>query len=137
MQLVPSRSSARVLQGQFTAKAVCPDCRESYQPDSGTISLFRDARVVAIDERKPGRAGKFFRGRGCDACRQTGFRGRTGIFELLQVSDSVRQILLRNPDVAARREAGREQGMTTLKEDGWRKAQAGITTVEEVLRVVD
>src|SRR6266702_1992545 len=77
------------------------------------------------------------RGRGCSACRHTGYRGRTGIFELLVVTDDVRQQLLKVPNPSALRELAVAQGMVTLRRDGWSKVQAGITTVEEVLRVTD
>jgi len=77
------------------------------------------------------------RGRGCTACRATGYRGRTGIFELLVITEAMKQAFLRGPDPAALRALAAEQGMRTLRQDGWAKVQAGITTVEEVLRVAD
>ncbi len=125
---------------QRLVRKVCTECREPYQPDPGVLGLFQEpqiAQIAPIGQRRFSRAERFYRGKGCMACRQTGYRGRTGIYELLTVSDPIRQILLRNPDVGALRQAAREQGMTNLREDGWRKAKAGITTVEEVLRVVD
>ena len=122
---------------QRLVRRVCAECREVYQPDSGVLALFQDTSVASLEEWKAGKTQRFYRGKGCGACRQTGYRGRTGIYELLIVSDAIRQILLRNPDVGALRTAAREQGMRTLKEDGWSKVQAGMTTVEEVLRVVD
>jgi general secretion pathway protein E len=76
------------------------------------------------------------RGRGCAKCRETGYHGRTGLFELLVLSEEARQAFSRVEDVPRLREMAREQGMVTLREDGWRKVQAGLTTVEEVLRVV-
>jgi type II secretory ATPase GspE/PulE/Tfp pilus assembly ATPase PilB-like protein len=76
------------------------------------------------------------RGRGCAACRDTGYLGRTGIFELLVVTDTIRELLARSEEKAGLRQAALQQGMVPLREDGWRKVQAGVTTVEEVLRVV-
>ena len=122
---------------QRLVRKVCAECREVYQPDSGVLALFQDTSVASLEDWKAGKTHRFSRGKGCGACRQTGYRGRTGIYELLMVTDPIRQILLRSPDVGALRAAAREQGMRTLKEDGWSKVQAGITTVEEVLRVVD
>mgnify|MGYP001396901418 CR=1 FL=1 len=78
---------------------------------------------------------KVFHGKGCKECSQTGFRGRTGIYELLVVDDAVRQLILTKATAQKIRDAAREKGMTTLREDGWEKVTAGITTVEEVLRV--
>jgi len=77
------------------------------------------------------------RGKGCPTCRNTGYYGRTGIFELLVVTDEIRRALIEAADANTLRELARSQGMTTLKQDGWRKVQAGITTVEEVLRVAE
>ena len=78
---------------------------------------------------------KFFHGKGCKECSQTGFRGRTGIYELLIVDDAIRQLILTKATAQKIRDAAREKGMTTLREDGWEKVTAGITTVEDVLRV--
>jgi general secretion pathway protein E len=111
---------------QRLVRRICPDCRERYQPDPS---------VVALLAQQPVGEATLERGIGCGACRQTGYRGRTGIFELLIVTDEVKQGLARSADLAALRSLAREQGMVSLRADGWRKVQAGITTVEEVLRV--
>ncbi len=120
-----------VLEGvlaQRLVRRICPECRERYRPDPGAVALLAQHPVghVALE-----------RGRGCAACRHTGYRGRTGLFELLLLTDEIKQALLKSPDSAALREIAHAQGMTTLRQDGWRKVQAGITTVEEVLRVTD
>ncbi len=111
---------------QRLVRKICPDCRERYKPDPGAVALLAHHPVghVALE-----------RGRGCAACRHTGYRGRTGLFELLVLTDEIKQALLKSPDAGALREIAHAQGMTTLRQDGWRKVQAGITTVEEVLRV--
>src|SRR5690606_40308508 len=75
------------------------------------------------------------RGRGCAACRGTGYRGRTGIFELVTVDDELRAALLRRRDAGALRRLALERGMRPLRLDGWRQVAAGVTTPEEVLRV--
>ena len=111
---------------QRLVRRICPDCRERYQPDPS---------VVALLAQQPVGETTLERGAGCGACRQTGYRGRTGIFELLMVTDEVKQGLARSADLSALRSLAREQGMVSLRADGWRKVQAGITTVEEVLRV--
>ena len=74
-------------------------------------------------------------GRGCDACGGTGFRGRSGIFELLPVTASVKDLILARADVGALRAKAASEGMRPLREDGWEKVRRGITTIEEVLRV--
>ncbi len=123
--------TAATLEGvlaQRLVRRICPECRERYKPDPGAVALLAQQPVghVALE-----------RGRGCAACRNTGYRGRTGLFELLLITDEIKQALLKSPNAGALREIAQSQGMTTLRQDGWRKVQAGITTVEEVLRVTD
>jgi general secretion pathway protein E len=113
---------------QRLVRKICPDCRERYKPDSDAVALLARQPVGRL---------VLERGRGCAACRQTGYRGRTGIFELLVVTEEIKQQLLKTPNAGALRTLAEGQGMVTLRQDGWRKVQAGITTVEEVLRVTD
>ncbi|MGH7659248.1 MAG: GspE/PulE family protein, partial [Gemmatimonadales bacterium] len=116
---------------QRLVRKICPDCRERYRPEPAAAAVLAGQPVPV-----GGSSSYLQRGRGCPGCRQTGYRGRTGIFELLPMTDALRQALLGAPDIMDLRRIAGEQGMTTLKQDGWSKAQAGITTVEEVLRVV-
>jgi type II secretory ATPase GspE/PulE/Tfp pilus assembly ATPase PilB-like protein len=74
-------------------------------------------------------------GRGCEACGGTGYRGRAGIFELLPVTEGVKDLILSRADAGAIRAKSVAEGMRLLREDGWEKVRQGITTVEEVLRV--
>jgi general secretion pathway protein E len=74
-------------------------------------------------------------GRGCEACAGTGYRGRTGIFELLPVTEGVKELILSRADSGTIREKAIGEGMRLLREDGWEKVRRGITTIEEVLRV--
>ena len=113
---------------QRLVRRVCSECRERYRPDPGSVALLA---------QHPVKDQVLERGRGCGGCRGTGYRGRTGMFELLVVTEEIKQAFLRGPDAAALREIARAQGMRTLRQDGWAKVQAGITTVEEVLRVTD
>jgi type II secretory ATPase GspE/PulE/Tfp pilus assembly ATPase PilB-like protein len=76
-----------------------------------------------------------FEGRGCEECSNTGYRGRAGVFELLPVSDNIRQLILKRSSADAIREAAVQQGMRTLRDDGWRTVGRGVTTVAEVVRV--
>jgi len=75
--------------------------------------------------------------KGCDKCRKTGYSGRLGIYELLTVDDQLRDVIARNPNVAEFRRMCLERGMVTLRQDGLRKVQRGMTTVQEVLRVTE
>ncbi len=112
---------------QRLVRRVCPDCRERYRPDPAAASLLVGGPVGDL---------VLERGRGCAGCRNTGYRGRTGVFELLQMSDAIRQLLMVRPDVGSIRHVARDHGMRTLRQDAWTKVQAGVTTIEEVLRVV-
>ncbi|MCL6630270.1 MAG: type II secretion system protein GspE, partial [Armatimonadetes bacterium] len=82
-----------------------------------------------------GSAKELYRGRGCDLCKQTGYRGRTGIYELLVIDDCIRSLILSRAPASEIRDAACARGMRTLRQDGWIKVKKGITTVEEVVRV--
>jgi type II secretory ATPase GspE/PulE/Tfp pilus assembly ATPase PilB-like protein len=108
-------------------RRLCEDCITTYTPDTG--------QVAALAGRPVGRT-TLRRGTGCPTCRGTGFRGRLGLFELLLVTDAVKDAIATGKSRAELRAAAVEGGMVSLREDGWRKVQAGLTTVEEVFRVV-
>ena len=76
-----------------------------------------------------------FRGKGCQACSFTGMRGRVAIYEVMPVSQEIRELILRNASTAEIREVARSQGMRSLRQNGIQKVLDGVTTVEEVLRV--
>lgn len=78
---------------------------------------------------------KLARGTGCDHCAHTGYRGRTGIYELLMVSDEIRHLILQRADSKTIKDTARQLGMQTLREAGWRKVQLQRTTNAEVIRV--
>jgi general secretion pathway protein E len=113
---------------QRLVRRICPDCREHYIPDP---------QVVALLAQHPVGRPTLVRGTGCPACRGTGYRGRTGIFELLVVTDEIKQAVARGAGAVELRELARGQGMVTLRQDGWARVEAGVTTVEEVLRVTE
>ncbi len=113
---------------QRLVRRICPDCREHYTPEP---------RAVAVLAEHPVGRPTLVRGSGCSACRGTGYRGRTGIFELLTVTDEIKQAVARGSSAGELRELARGQGMVTLRQDGWARVEAGVTTVEEVLRVTE
>jgi general secretion pathway protein E len=118
-----------VLEGvlaQRLVRRICSACKELFvSPPADLQALGVDA-----DPRTP-----LYRGRGCEECRGTGYRGRTGIYELFEITEEVRSLTLRRASTREIRRHAIENGMVTLRLDGWLKAREGVTTVEEVLRV--
>jgi len=121
-------SSLECVMAQRLARRVCPECREEQEPPH---------EMMLIMEKELGYAPptKQFRGVGCSNCRFTGFAGRLGLFEILPVSDSVRDLILDEKSAGAIKAQAVSEGMTTLRQDGWRKVLGGQTTIEEVIRV--
>ena len=113
---------------QRLVRKLCPHCRQAYRPGP---ELLREA---GLSQDWPADA-VLYREAGCDQCMNIGYRGRTGIYELLSVDEQVRELLLQNRDAAAIKQAGISAGMTSLREAGIAKALAGETSIEEVLRV--
>ena len=119
-------SSVNAIVAQRLVRTICPRCKEAYPPDAHTI------HELGLKERQDV---VLYRGRGCDYCLQTGYKGRSGIFEFLLVDDDLRGLIIQTSDSATLRKAAVAKGMRTLREDGVKRVLAGITTVEEVLRV--
>ncbi|MCD4786273.1 MAG: type IV-A pilus assembly ATPase PilB [Candidatus Eremiobacteraeota bacterium] len=122
-------SSVIAILAQRLARLICPNCKEAYTPPIESIKQFGLAAFTEADIT-------FHRGRGCDHCKMTGYRGRTGIFELLNVTDRIRSLILQRASAAEIRQASVEEGMKTMQDDGLRKVLDGVTTIEECLRVV-
>lgn len=113
---------------QRLVRVICPECKEAYTPP---VEAFRRLNLAMDLESVT-----FYRGRGCDRCRQTGYKGRIGVFELMMVSDHLRELVLRKAPTHELRQAALEGGMITLRQDAMQKILEGITTMEEALRVV-
>jgi len=122
-------SSVLAVMAQRLLRRVCDQCRRVLRP---TAELLAEIGLTA--EEAEGRT-LYTGGGGCPACKETGYRGRTGIHELLVVDDDIRTLIMKNADAAAIRRAATAAGMVTLREDGASKVLAGETTIEEVLRV--
>ncbi len=112
---------------QRLVRLICPECK---------VATGLEAGGEPQQNGIPGHLlGRTYMGKGCPACAMTGYRGRTGIYELMLVEDAVRQLILQRADAAALRQTSIAQGMQTLAEDGWAKVAQGRTTTQEVLRV--
>lgn len=112
---------------QRLVRRICDACRAEYHPTPERIALLAD---------EPASSTTYTHGEGCPSCRGTGFRGRIGIFELLVLSDALREAVMRRAPGQELRELATGAGLRPLRADGWAKVKAGLTTVEEVLRVV-
>lgn len=120
-------SSLEAVLAQRLLRKICPQCRKAYLPDNALLQQLRlDAGILQQKE--------FFQGSGCDACANTGYSGRLGIFEMLSITESVREMISEGKPAAAIRERAMNEGMRTLREDGLRNIFTGVTTVEEVIR---
>jgi len=113
---------------QRLCRKICSHCKEEFEP-SADMKEFLSLQGFTSD--------KTFRGKGCDRCRKTGYAGRLGIYELMVMDDSLRDVITRNPDVTQLRKLCRERGLITLRQDGFDKAMRGLTTVDEILRVTE
>ena len=121
---------ASVLEGvlaQRLVRLVCTGCRKPYEPDAGEL------RAVGVDRVPAGAS--LSHGTGCDDCRGTGYRGRTGIYEFMVMSEELRGLTLRKTPGHEIRQRAIAGGMATLRQDGWHKCCLGLTTVDEVVRV--
>jgi general secretion pathway protein E len=106
---------------QRLVRLICPECREEYLPEPELVKEFHTKTLL--------------KGRGCENCNQSGFKGRTGIFELLVVNEEIRDLILKKVNASKIKEHAIKLGMKTMREDGFQKVQKGLTTIEEVLRV--
>ncbi|MGB2401819.1 MAG: GspE/PulE family protein [Akkermansiaceae bacterium] len=112
---------------QRLLRTICKDCRASYEPNEALLNQLGVSSHELGDK-------EFYTGRGCDVCDQTGYKGRRGLFELLDMSDPIRELVTdRAPTVVIKQKAI-ELGMNTLREDGLRNIYEGNTTIEEVLK---
>ncbi len=117
-------SGIKAVLAQRLVRTICPVCKEKYTPPEYEIR--RLGFPVNLDEVD------LYHGAGCDNCNQTGYQGRMGVYELLITSDRIREMVMKGESATAIRREARLSGMTTMREDAWRKALMGITTVEEV-----
>lgn len=138
---VPAFLVAAVLNcimAQRLVRKIHLDCIESYEPDSVTIEIIKaQLKVLGVEPEKIDLPNRFYRGKGCAIDNHTGYEGRVGIYELLGVTESIRKIILDpNFSLDNLRQAARGEGMISMFEDGLRKVGQGITTIDEVLRVI-
>jgi general secretion pathway protein E len=135
------------LLAQRLVRRVCPECREAYRPDDEDVATLglspadfwagRARRVRFKGDASPPPPGMLYRARegGCSACLGAGYKGRTAIYELLLIDDTIRQLANKNTDGPTIKRAAVAAGMRTLREDGAQKVLAGLTTAAEVMMI--
>ncbi len=134
IRLVDMGVAPFLIAGSFTGviaqrlvRKICAKCKESYKPSKALLSS------LEIQKKDV----SFSRGKGCRFCKGTGYKGRVALFELMLMSDKIRDLITANAPVTALRKQAEKEGMKGLKEDGLGKALAGITSIEEVARVTE
>jgi type IV pilus assembly protein PilB len=120
-------STLEAVLGQRLLRSICRQCRTTYKPNETLLA------ELGISQQDIG-SKQFFYGKGCDACNNTGYKGRKGIYELLKISDPIRELINERAPTVTLKQKAVELGMVTLRQDGLRSIFAGDTTVEEVLR---
>ena len=118
-------STVEGVMAQRLVRTICPDCKEEYTPHE----------VPADFPRNGDGPPRLWHGAGCRSCRQSGFRGRMGIYELMPTGDSIREMCVERVNSSHIRKQAITEGMITLRQDGWRKVHQGKTTIDEVARV--
>ncbi len=113
--------------GQRLLRRICSGCRVSYKPSQAVLAQLGIAASDIGDKQ-------FYTGQGCEACNDTGYRGRQGLFELLDMSNPIRELIAQRAATVVLKQKAQELGMRTLREDGIRNIFEGITTIEEVLK---
>lgn len=120
-------SSLRAVMAQRLVRRLCKFCKEPYTPNE------RERRLLGMSEEHTN-THTYYKGQGCPACTR-GYKGRVGIYEILSITSEITEMIFQNQPANALREAGRRNGMHGLRDDALRKAEDGVTTLEEVIRV--
>src|SRR5581483_9362317 len=120
-------ATVEAILAQRLVRRICTKCKEETRP---TTDMLADLQMTGQDI-----AGKrFYRGRGCEHCNNTGYRARVGLFELMVLNDELREMIMRNASTDELRDRARSYGMVTLRDAGMEAVYKGLTTVEEVVR---
>jgi type II secretion system protein E len=122
-------SSLIAILAQRLVRKICPACKEKYTPSTDVIKN--------LSAQKDSKEMQFYKGKGCDDCKNTGYQGRVAIYELLVMTEEIRKLVVKKSSADEIKKKAIEEGMRALREDGLDKIRQGITTVEEVLRVTE
>ncbi len=129
-------STVQIAVGQRLVRKICTQCLMSEMATEDQLTELEKVIDVKKYLNKDHSKIRFYRGRGCDHCNHTGYSGRIGVYEILEMSRSIRKLIMDRSDADAIKEQAIKEGMTTMFQEGLRKAQLGQTTIEEVIRVL-
>ena len=116
-------SSLRLAVAQRLVRRICPDCKEEMEPDASLREEFRGEGLSVI-----------YRGRGCETCHDTGYRGRTALFEVMPITERTGELIIQRATAYELRRQVQREGMRTLREVAIERMRTGVTTAEEILR---
>lgn len=117
--------------GQRLIRTICPDCKKKRELSSSETESLKEI-IPDVKVRKP----VFYYGEGCDTCGKSGFKGRTGIREVIEINEEIRELVMARANAQKIKEAAIRGGMKTMLQNGIEKAIAGETSLEEVLRII-
>jgi type II secretion system protein E len=121
-------SSVEGLVAQRLVRVLCPECKQRFEPGPEVIARLKLNKLDTTDAQ-------FLKPQGCEKCRYTGFRGRTAIYEILKVDENLKPLIVERKPANLIKQQALAAGMRSIREDGWIKVRAGLTTIDEVLRV--
>jgi len=122
-------SSIVCVMAQRLVRVICDSCKQPCQPSAKSLE------ALGMNDTSALHGGQFFKGQGCSMCRNSGYYGRTAITEVLLMNDDIRRLIMEGAPANIIKATASEQGMETLRQDGWSKVMSGITTIDELLRV--
>jgi type II secretory ATPase GspE/PulE/Tfp pilus assembly ATPase PilB-like protein len=124
-------STLNIAIGQRLVRTICPDCKVKKVFTDVELKALKDS----ISEKMLGDTNAFYKGQGCARCNGSGYRGRIGIHEVIEITEKIRELIMKKANADEIRRQAIAEGMKTMMEDGFEKAVKGMTTIEEVLRV--
>jgi len=127
-------SSITAIVAQRVARKVCSACKVNYQPAPEVLTDIKSV-LGKLWSEETGKPAVLYKGNGCDQCGNTGYRGRIGIFEVLPVTERIGRLILERASASEIEKTAVEEGMISMKQDGYLKAVEGISSIDEVLRV--
>lgn len=128
-------STMNAVLGQRIARKICLDCKEEYLPPKEIMNEIKKTLGDLMPKEKDKDDVKIFKGKGCLICGGSGFYGRLGIYEVMSISDAIAKLLLQKADSSTIENKAKEEGMITMKQDGYLKVLEGLSTIDEILRV--